>query len=59
MKSEANIEKAIEKADNKAENTPKSFKDILDQNDNRAEAINTARQAAMMAQSRDQKAQTL
>ena len=59
VKAEANIEKAIEKADNKTENTPKSFKDILDQNDSRAEAINTARQAAMMAQSRDQKAQTL
>ena len=59
LKSEANIETAIEKADNKTENTPKSFKDILDQNDNRAEAINTARQVAMMAQSRDQKAQTL
>ena len=59
VKSEANIETAIEKADNKTENTPKSFKDILDQNDSRAEAINTARQAAMMAQSRDQKAQTL
>ena len=58
VKSEANIEKAIEKADNKAENTPKSFKDILDQNDSRAEAINAGRQAAMMAQSKDQKAQT-
>ena len=59
VKAEANIEKAIEKADNKAENTPKRFKDILDQNDSRAEAINAARQAAMMAQSKDQKAQTL
>ena len=59
VKAEANIEKAVEKADNKVENTPKSFKDILDQNDSRAEAINTARQTAMMAQSRDQKAQTL
>ena len=59
VKAEANIEKAIEKADNKAENTPKSFKDILDQNDSRAEAINAGRQAAMMAQSKDQKAQTL
>ena len=56
MKSEANIEKAIEKADNKAENTPKSFKDILDQNDSRAEAINAAR---MTAQSKAQKAQIL
>ena len=59
VKAEANIEKAIEKADNKTENTPKSFKDILDQNDSRAEAINTARQAAMMSQSKDQKAQIL
>lgn len=59
VKSEANIETAIEKADNKTENTPKSFKDILDQNDSRAEAINAARQAAMMAQSKDQKAQIL
>ena len=56
VKSEANIETAIEKADNKTENTPKSFKDILDQNDSRAEAINAAR---MTAQSKDQKAQTL
>lgn len=56
VKAEANIEKAIEKADNKAGNTPKSFKDILDQNDSRAEAINAAR---MTAQSKDQKAQTL
>lgn len=40
--------------------TPRSFfKDILDQNDSRAEAINAARQATMMAQSKDQKAQTL
>lgn len=54
VKSEANIETAIEKVDNKTENTPKSFKDILEQNDNRAEAINAARQAAMMAQSKDQ-----
>lgn len=59
VKAEANIETAIEKTDNKTENTPKSFKDILDQNDSRAEAINAARQAAMMAQSRDQKTQTL
>ena len=59
VKAEANIEKAIEKADNQDESPSKSFKDILDQNDSRAEAINTARQTAMMAQSRDQKAQTL
>ena len=59
VKSEANIEKVIEKADNQDESPSKSFKDILDQNDSRAEAINTARQTAMMAQSRDQKAQTL
>ena len=49
----------IEKADNQAENSAKSFKDILNQNDSRAEAINAARQAAMMAQSKDQKAQIL
>jgi hypothetical protein len=59
VKAEANIEKTIEKTDNKDENAPRSFKDILDQNDSRAEAINAARQATMMAQSKDQKAQTL
>ena len=46
----------IEKADNLEKNPAKSFKDILDQNDKRAEAISAGNLATMMARSKVQKA---